>query len=144
MSGNSSNLVFRLMPEMRLIISRQNRSAPTDEEWEKWFRVAEALHGDTRGFRLLVFTQGGHPTRSQLERVRAANRTDPLTAIVSPSLALRTFGSALTFINPKIRCFAPAKMSHACVHLGLDAAFAGRANAVILALQRQMTIKAVA
>lgn len=144
MSGSTANLVFRLMPEARVIISRQNRNNPTDEEWDRWFYAAEALHSDARGFRLLVYTEGGHPSRAQLERIRAANRADPVTAIVSPSLTLRTFGSALTFLNPRIRCFAPSRMVSACKHLGLDVGFACRANAVIVALQRQMTIAAVA
>ncbi len=139
MSGSVANLAFRVMPEVRLIISRQNRNTPTDEEWEKWFRAAEALHSDSREFRLLVYTEGGRPTRSQLDRIRLANRTDPLTAIVSPSFSMRAFGSALTFINPTISCFAPRQMAGACAHLGLDPGFADRANAVLVALQRQMT-----
>ncbi len=131
-------MVFRVLPELRLIISHQNRAQPSDVEWERWFRAAEAMDRDTRGFRLLVFTEGGHPSRAQLDQIRVSNRGDPVTAIVSPSLALRVFGSALTFLNPSIRCFTPEQMSEACKHLGLHAGFADRANAVIVALRRQM------
>jgi hypothetical protein len=137
--GCAANLVFRIVPEVRLIISRQNKSAPADQEWEEWFRTVEALHSDPRGFRLLAYTEGGVPTRAQLDRIRSANRKDPLTAIVSQSLRVRTFGSALTFLNPNIKCFSPGQLAKACRHLDLSDRFEDRANAVIVALQRQMT-----
>jgi hypothetical protein len=48
------------------------------------------------------------------------NKTNPPTALVSPSLAFRFMASALSVINPTIRCFPPTQLDAAFAHLGLS------------------------
>jgi len=47
--------------------------------------------------------------------------------------------SALTFINPSIRCFSPADCDKAFDHVGLSSGDRERANLTIESLQRQIT-----
>lgn len=112
-------LVFEIVADARLLVSAQKKTYPSDEEWDLWLAAARKLEEEAGAMRLLVVTEGGHPTKAQLDRLLAANGSNPPTAIVSPSLALRCFGSALGFINPAIRCFAPTKLEKALEHLGL-------------------------
>ena len=112
-------LVFEVVRDARLLVSAQRKSYPSDQEWDRWLSAARELEEEAGQMRILVVTEGGHPTKAQLDRLLAANKSNPPTAIVSPSLALRCFGSALGFINPAIRCFAPTKLEKALEHLGL-------------------------
>lgn len=114
-----AQLVFEGMSEYRVLVSCQTRFNPSDLEWDRWLTAAAELDRACGDFRILVVTAGGHPTKNQVERLKAANRKNPKTAIVSPSLALRFMGGALTFVNPTIRCFAPAEMDRALDHLGM-------------------------
>lgn len=113
-------LVFEIVREARLLVSGQKKTYPSDEEWDRWLAAARQLEAEVPGrMRILVVTEGGHPTKAQLDRLLQANTSNPPTAIVSPSLALRCFGSALGFINPAIRCYPPTKLERALEHLGL-------------------------
>jgi hypothetical protein len=115
-----AQLVFEGVSELRLLVSCQSRFNPSDLEWDRWLKAAADLDRTGSDFRILVVTEGGHPTKAQVERLKAANKKNPKTAIVSPSLALRFMGGALTFVNPTIRCFAPAEMDGALEHLGIS------------------------
>ena len=141
MASENRNLVYQVLADTRLVISCQNKSFPTDAEWDSWLAATTNLQYQTNEFRLLVVTEGGHPTKAQLERLRAVNRTNPPTAIVSPSLAYRFMAAALTFINPTIRCYSPAEREQAFDHIGLAHAERDRANAVIASLRRQLTAR---
>lgn len=126
------------------MISCQTKFNPADSEWEAWLSAIDDLHRRMGSLSLLVVSDGGHPTKSQLDRLRAVKRTDPPTAIVSPSRALRFFGAALTFINPTIRCFSPDEMSTAYTHIGLGTNFISHANSVVKRLQKQLAVRASA
>lgn len=118
-SSGNTQLIFEVVRPARLVVSGQKESQPSDEEWDRWLGAVQRLDEEAAPIRLLVVTEGGRPTKAQLDRLRAANKSNPLTAIVSPSLALRCFGAALGFINPTIRCFAPTKLEKALEHLRL-------------------------
>ncbi len=141
MKSESRNLVYEVLTDTRLVISCQNKSFPSDAEWDSWLTATRNLEHKTSDFRLLVVTEGGHPTKAQMERLRAANRTNPRTAILSPSLAYRFMASALTFVNPAIRCYSPAECEKAFDHIGLVLAERNRAQAVIERLQGQLTAR---
>jgi hypothetical protein len=119
MEPGNPDLVFEVLDETRLIVSCQGRFNPSDDEWDRWLAAATSLERRVGAFRLLVATEGGHPTKSQLDRLRATKKSDPPTVVVSASLALRFVGSALTFVNPTIRFFAPADLDAAFDHLEL-------------------------
>ena len=130
-------LVFEVVRDARLLVSGQKKTYPTDEEWDRWLAAARQLEAEVPGrMRILVVTEGGHPTKAQLDRLLAANTSNPPTAIVSPSLALRCFGSALGFINPAIRCYAPTKLEKALEHLGLTPSEQGLAIASVRRIER--------
>jgi len=114
-----ADLVFETLVEARLVVSCQTKFNPSDAEWDRWLTAVGHLEHRVSALRLLVVTAGGHPTKPQIERMRALNKKNPPTAIVAESLALRFLGSALTFVNPTIRCFAPTNIDAAFEHLGL-------------------------
>jgi hypothetical protein len=102
------------------------------------------LEHQVQSLRLLVMTEGGHPTKQQLERLRAVNKKNPPTSIVSSSMALRFMGAALSFVNPTIRCFAPAQLEKAFDHLGLLPLERQQARQAVERLQRELGILPVA
>ncbi len=85
-----------------------------------------------------------HPTKAQLERLRAKNSNDPPTAIVSSSLAFRFMASALTFINPTIRCFSPSEFEKALDHISVMRGDRARAKATVENLRQQLAISSSA
>ena len=140
MESGGRNLVYEVLPQARLIISCQNKHFPTDTEWDSWISAGKDLELQTQDFRLLVVSEGGHPTKPQLDRLRAVNRSNPPTAIISASMAYRFMAAALTFINPKVRCYSPAEREKAFEHIGLSRADGERANAVIGNLRQQLAV----
>jgi len=128
-SPSCPHLAFEVLADLRLLVSSQSEENPTDAEWDAWLLAADTL-GELPGrFRLLVLTEGGRPTREQLGRLSARKRaaeeklgkkqSEPLAALVTSSTATRFIVSALTFVNPAIRCFAPTSLAEAYTHLGL-------------------------
>lgn len=131
--------MYEVLTDLRLVISCQNENFPTDADWDSWLTAATNLQHKVESFRLLVFSEGGHPTKAQIERLREKNRANPRTAIISPSRSYRFMASALTFINPTIRCFSPADSDKAFDHVGLARSERERAKLTIESLRRQLT-----
>lgn len=139
MGEGFANLSYEVLPSLRLVISCQNREFPTDGEWDNWLAAATQLRQQSNDFRLLVMTEGGHPSRTQLERLRQTNGgCNPLTSIVSPSLGYRFMAAALTFINPKIRCFALDEVDKAFQHVGMTPVDRTRVRLVVDKLSQQL------
>ena len=139
MEAGSCNLVYEVLADVRLVISCQNKDFPTDSEWDSWLGAVMNLEHKVTTFRLLVLTDGGHPTKAQMERLRAKNRNNPRTSIISPSRGYRFMASALTFINPTIRCFSPEDSEKAFNHIVLAPNDRERATRIIDSLQRRLT-----
>ena len=144
MGSAASDLVFESIADARLVVSCQTKFNPSDPEWDRWLMAVGNLEHQVQSVRLLVVTEGGHPTKQQLERLRAKNKKNPPTAIVSSSLALRFMGAALTFVNPKIRCFSPPQLEKAYEHLGLEPLERQQARSAVERLQRALGILSVA
>jgi hypothetical protein len=135
----SADLVVDVVPEARLVVSCQTKFNPSDAEWNSWLTAASNLErADTTPIRLLVVTAGGHPTKDQLDRLKAVNRTNPRTSIVSNSIALRFLGAGLTFVNPTIRCFTPDQLERAFDHIELTPSDRKAARRCIERLQQQI------
>ncbi len=144
MGSANLDLVFEAIKEARLLVSCQTKFNPSDAEWDRWLIAASNLEHAVASFRLLVVTEGGHPTKAQVERLRKVNKKNPPTAIVSSSLALRFMGSALTFVNPTIRCYSPAHLDDAFEHIGLFPAERAQAREAVKRLQRELAAHGVA
>lgn len=115
------NLVFEVLKKPRVIVSCQNAEFPTDAEWDNWLLAVMNLEREVTSIRLLILSEGGHPSRDQVERVRAVNHSNPPVSIISPSRAYRFLAAALTFLNPAIRCYGPRERGNAYAHLGIAA-----------------------
>jgi hypothetical protein len=139
MEVGNCNLVYEVLADVRLVISCQNKEFPSDAEWDSWLGATMNLEHKVETFQLLVLTDGGHPTKAQIERMRAKNRSNPRTAIISPSRGYRFMGSALTFINPTIRCFSLEDSEKAFDHIGLARGDRERATRTIESLQLRLT-----
>jgi hypothetical protein len=137
-------LVFEVIKELRLLISCQAKCNPTDEEWDQWLAAAGSLQREGKGFRLFVLTDGGHPTKYQIERLRKENQTNPRTSIISPSASVRLLAGALTFANPSIRCYAPSDLDRALEHVGLTRGDRQRVTEVIERLQVRLSTASAA
>jgi hypothetical protein len=142
MASGRTDLLFEVVREARLVVSCQSKFNPSDDEWARWMTAASNLEHEVGQFRLLVVTEGGHPTKPQLDRLRAVNKKNPPTAIVSSSLALRFMGTALTFVNPTIRCFSPKELDEAFDHIGLVSAERSRATTVMQRLEKELLARA--
>jgi hypothetical protein len=133
------NLVFEVIKDVRLVVSCQNVGFLTDTEWANWLLAVMNLEREVSSVRLLVVSEGGHPTKAQIDRVRAVNRTNPPMSIVSPSRGYRFMAAALTFLNPAIRCYSPHERDKAYDHLGIAANDRDRIELTIDRLNRKLT-----
>jgi hypothetical protein len=123
------NLLFETLEDLRLVVSYQTPVNPTDAEWDAWLAATGEIARKATEFRLLVVTEGGRPNKSQTERLAAVKRemernggkkmSEPLTAIITSSAALRFVVSVMMFMNPAIRCFSPAERDRAYAHIAL-------------------------
>lgn len=81
--------------------------------------------------RFLIVSLGGHPSNKQLARLEAfknrleraggRKRCEPITAVISTSVAMRFVVAGITLFNPRIRCFSPSAVRDAYRHLGFTA-----------------------
>lgn len=148
MEGSSVNLVFETLEGLRLLVSYQNAQPPTDVEWDAWLAATDALWEKGSQFRMLVVSEGGHPSKAQIarvettkrqqERIGGKERSEPVTAILSSSVAMRFVVSGVTLFNPRIRCYPLAARNAAYMHLSLSAAEASAAEAAIERLRMRL------
>lgn len=138
MASGTPDLVFEVLIEERLVVSCQTRFNPSDAEWDSWLDAVAALVQRVGTVTLLVVTEGGHPTRTQTERLRARNTSHPLTAVVSSSTGMRFFISALSFVNPTIRYFSLVELDRAFEHVGLSPPSYERVRTSIEELRRRL------
>ncbi len=101
---------------------------PTEEDWDAWMGAAHELWKIADEGRFLIVSLGGHPSNKQLarleafknrlERVGGRKRCEPITAVISTSVAMRFVVAGVTLFNPRIRCFSPIAVPDAYRHLG--------------------------
>lgn len=115
------NLVFEAIESQRLVVSCQTAENPSDRAWDAWLAVVLKMWDESSDLRLLVLTEGGHPTVPQIERMIATRRCQPRTAILSGDARTRFVVSTLTFFNRRIHVFPPARLDLAYEHLDIDA-----------------------
>lgn len=124
MPPSRSQLVLEPHHSIGLLVACQSSEAPSDVEWDELIAAAIQMRRSRGQFRLLVHTDGGHPNRFQVERLKRSGAVDchPSTAVISPHGIVRFVISAMTFMNPRIKSFTPDELSAAYQHLELAAA----------------------
>jgi hypothetical protein len=147
MDTGVKNLLFETLTPLRLLVTYHTVAAPSDVEWQAWLDATEVLWKNTPDLLLLVVSDGGHPTRKQiarleegkrrLERLGGKRRSEPLTAIVSSSVAMRFVVSTVSLFNPQIRCYASTEQQLAYRHLGLAPSEAMLASAAVERLRNE-------
>ena len=108
----------------RLIVLVHTREHPDDPHWRQYLAELERQPA-MMNRRVLVYSAGGGPSERQRKDLRdtiASTRNGGgRTAIVTPSRVMRGIGTALAWLLPSVKMFAPAYLAHAFDHLGLDA-----------------------
>lgn len=127
----SGNIAYGSIPDLALVVLHHAKRNPNDLEWQTYLDFLRRLEIGQSAFRMLVESDGGHPTRSQQAKMsEIAHGTSMRVAVISPSTTARFVTSILVLTNPDIRCFSPKQHLDAYVHLGLPAAAADRANEI--------------
>ncbi len=136
-----SNLEFKYLAELHLMILCQGNTNSSDSAWDAY--LVELRRGLQSGehFRSLVVTEGAYPTRSQQARMTSlvGGRT-PRVAVITSSTALRFVVSILALLNKKVSCFDPRQRKAAFSHIGLTPSEQVVAEATIELLRGKMTV----
>jgi len=112
-------IAYAAIKELRFVILSHGRRNPTDGEWASYVRGTRAVLTEGNS-RVLVMTEGGHPTREQQTVMNSSMpRSGVRVAVISPSVVARFVTSILVLTNPDIRCFSPEQRQQAYAHLGL-------------------------
>ncbi len=110
------NLVTRRVGS--LLILRQNKGNPSDEEWDECLGL---LKPDLDNVRVLVVTDGGAPSPEQRRRLNQTMSGAPLRiSVVSESVKVRFVVSSVAFLSRNIKSFSETEYSDALQHLDLD------------------------
>jgi D-ribose pyranose/furanose isomerase RbsD len=101
-----------------LLILRQNKESPSDEEWDECLKL---LATDVENVQVLVITDGGGPTPEQRRRLDHTLNGSPVrVAVVSESVRIRFIVSSVAFLTRRIKSFAETEYPDALTHLELD------------------------
>jgi hypothetical protein len=133
------NIAFAVHPEHGLVILLHGRNNPSEAEWKPYIRLLDSalLRGDMT--RVLVITDGGHPTGSQQTAMNATLRSRVAhVAVISPSAVARFVTSILVMTHPGIRCFSPQQRHQAYVHLGLSPTVAPQIDTLVAQIRRDL------
>lgn len=141
---STRTLVFEVVSGLHVLVSYQETVNPTDGEWDAYVAAVSAAMLSPRPHRALVVTNGGHPSAAQQGRLRTALAgRRATTAVVSGAPVLRFLVSAFTFVNPDIKCFAPAQMRQAFEYVGLRPEEHAIVEATLQRLRQALAMSAV-
>ena len=142
------NLLHEVLLDHQLMVVLHSSTPPREAEWNAWLSATDALWREVERFRLLVVSEGGHPNREQLtrleqlkrrhQRMGGRQRSEPITAIVSNSVAMRFAVASANLFNPRARCFPPSALAGAYRHLGLSLVGTRAAEAVLGRLRSEL------
>ncbi len=101
-----------------LLILRENKETPTDEEWDE---CLDLLARDVDDVRVLVITDGGGPSPAQRKRLEQTLAGKPVkVAVVSESVKVRFIVSTVALLTANIKSFTLVEYTQALQHLDLD------------------------
>jgi hypothetical protein len=109
---------------LSVIVSVHGRQNPTDADWDPYVAsiggTLDHHGGDSTRIRGLSITTGGGPTTLQRDRLNSllAGRSVRV-AVVTPSKITHGIVTALSWFNPMIRAFSPARFADAIRYLEL-------------------------
>jgi hypothetical protein len=98
------------------LIFVHTKEQPTDSEWDQLCEFYRKFKTD----RVLVFSEGGAPNTVQRSKLNQVMDNNPRVAIMTPSLLVRSVGTALRWFHDRIRVFGPAEIESALGHLALS------------------------
>lgn len=133
------NIAFAADSELALIVLCHGKHNPTDAEWAPYTQLLSNAFDKTSSTRVLVITEGGHPSRcQQLQMNGTLGGSVARVAVISPSVVARFVTSILVMTNPGIRCFSPAERNEAYAHLGLAPSQAPRVDRLVAQVRQAL------
>jgi hypothetical protein len=104
----------------RLLIIRQNQSAPTNDDWDVLLRVISDRRAELKDMRAICFTDGGGPTVEQRKRLALAMGGNQIQSAVMCDLAVVRFVvSTISLFNKSMRTYSWRDLEEAYTWLGL-------------------------
>ena len=140
-TASPSNIAYIAYVELGLIILCHGRQNPTSAEWAPYVQLLSDTFTKDVDARVLVITEGGHPSREQQAEMNAALRSaSARVAVISPSVVARFVTSILVMTNPGIRCFSPEQRHEAYAHLGFSASRASQIDKMAAQVSRALAL----
>jgi serine/threonine protein kinase len=121
-----------------LVVSVLSPETPTDDDWNAYMQLCQSKLARER-VGVLVVTAGGDLTASQRRAIRELLGDGPVpTAIVTDAPKVHRTVTALSWLNPAIRCFGGAGLDEALKYLGVDGPMAERVLLEVRAMQHEL------
>lgn len=139
--GNTLNFATEQLDGKVLVLFLHDAGAPDDQTWnaamDEVARQFTAVTADKIAF--LVITDGGAPSTTQRQRLAQVTREarHPI-AVVNNSALVRGVITAISWMNPGIKPFAPNKWNEAVAYCGCSAESAVKLLAKMRVLQREL------
>jgi hypothetical protein len=106
----------------RLLIIRQNQSAPTNDDWDALLKVISGRRTELKDMRAICFTDGGGPTIDQRKRLAAAMGGNQMqSAVICDQGVVRFVVSTISLFNKSMRTYSWRDLDEAYIWLGLRA-----------------------
>jgi hypothetical protein len=119
-SPSTANIAYAPIRELQLVVLYHGRKNPNDTEWKPYVQLLHEIAAGNPNGRVLVITEGGHPSREQQVLMDSSlPKVGTRVAVISPSVVARFVTSILVLTNAGIRCFSPEQRQQAYRHLGL-------------------------
>lgn len=139
---------FFVMPVAGGVVFVHGKESPSDTDFEKTFAVFESVLATHQNMGILVFTDGGAPTRKQraeLTRRFATQLRTTRVAIVSDAVAMRFVTAALSLFTPTVGTFDSQSLASAIEFAGLSSlgSHEWRANMKALTVDARVSCKAL-
>jgi len=123
-------MTFAVDGDIMIVLHTANQ--PTEDEWSTWMSALRKMSKPR--LKVLIFTDGGVPNTLQrgmlLDHFAEAQ---PPIAVVSNAPAVRGVVTAISWFNPNVKLFTPARLADAFAHLGVNQ---DRARALFSTAQR--------
>jgi len=140
-TASRNNIAYTAHADLGLIILCHGRQHPTNAEWAPYVQLLSDTFTKDVDARVLVITEGGHPSREQQAEMNAALRSaSARVAVISPSVVARFVTSILVMTNPGIRCFSPEQRHEAYAHLGFSASRASQIDKMAAQVSRALAL----
>jgi hypothetical protein len=122
-----------------LFLVHHSAEPPTNEEWNGLMVLTEQAMRAHGSLKVLVLTDGGHPSAAQRAALIKAYGTGTIhTAILTPSMVVRTVTTALQWWNPEIVAFSPDDLPKAIEFLRLEPGMRGTIERAFGEMRREV------